>query len=323
MKRFIKLILMILCLCMALSACGAVVQQPTLPPTSTPTQATIPESTATLYIGTKVSGFSEYPLTYQGELTPEVLISGIESLTGWNLTLADIVTTGKGGMTVCFSQEAALFTGPPEPQKEEFFVYDGVELAHMILDSIQKTLQMGFTILPMGNPDLLDIYYAAEDDRPLLLPDAGLSWPLEQPYQWENHIQQPCIPFEDGQYYAVAYLGYENMDALTAYSQEYLGGAEVPVLQISGGEYYLVIPRYEGMELEIYANELEPQQSTLFYESENATPFVLQCNISDIFPNSTIRFSYEGMNIEFSPYQSLMDGSLQIGTCGVDITVYE
>ena len=47
--------------------------------------------TATLYIGTKAGGFTEYPMTCEGELTPELLIQGIADLTGWNLTLAEPV----------------------------------------------------------------------------------------------------------------------------------------------------------------------------------------------------------------------------------------
>ena len=50
--------------------------------------------TAVLYIGMEGSQ-QEYPLEYTGELTPEVLIQGIAETTGWDLTLADAVTTGK------------------------------------------------------------------------------------------------------------------------------------------------------------------------------------------------------------------------------------
>ena len=147
---------------------------------STPTEG---EQTVTLYIGTKAGGFTEYPMTYEGELTPELLIQGIADLTGWNLTLAEPVTSGKGGMSVCLSNESALFTGPPDPQKDEFHVYDAEQLAEMILDSIQKTLQEGFT-LEGGDPDTLDIWYFMEGNQPLELPDLGLSWPIDQPYQW-------------------------------------------------------------------------------------------------------------------------------------------
>ena len=139
---------------------------------------------ATLYIGTKASGFEEYDLPYEGELTPELLIQGISDLTGWNLTLDEPVSTGKGGMSVCLSEESALFVGPPEPQKEEFFVFGAEELAEIALDSIQATLQRGFTG-EGGDPDALDIYYYMEGDKPLELPDLGLSWPAEEPYQWK------------------------------------------------------------------------------------------------------------------------------------------
>lgn len=141
------------------------------------------EQTATLYVGTKANGFTEYPMTYEGELTPEVLIQGIADLTGWNLTLAEPVISGKGGMSVCLSNESSLFTGPPEPQKDEFHMFSADELAETILDSIQKTLQEGFVLDP-GDPNTLDIWYYMEGEQPLELPSLGLSWAIDQPYQW-------------------------------------------------------------------------------------------------------------------------------------------
>ena len=138
---------------------------------------------ATLYIGTKEGGFTEYPMAYEGELTPELLIQGIAELTGWDLTLAEPVVSGKGGMSVCLSGESALFTGPPDPQKDEFHMYSAEQLAQTILDSIQKTLQKGFVVEP-GDPDMLDIWYYMEGEQPLELPNLGLSWPIDRPYQW-------------------------------------------------------------------------------------------------------------------------------------------
>ena len=202
-------ILFALTLCVALAGCnqpappqsGEPVQTPSgsvsTPPVEEPTEPAPPadepttptpaegEQTATLYIGTKAGGFAEYPMTYEGELTPEKLIQGIADLTGWDLTLAEPVISGKGGMSVCLSSESALFNGPPDPQKDEFHVYDAGQLAEMILDSIQKTLQEGFT-LEGGDPDALDIWYYMEGEQPLELPDLGLSWPIDQPYQWEG-----------------------------------------------------------------------------------------------------------------------------------------
>lgn len=123
-------------------------------------------------------------MTYEGELTPEVLIQGIADLTGWDLTLAEEVTSGKGGMSVCLANTSSLFVGPPDPQKDEFHMYDAEQLAETILDSIQKTLQEGFTVRGLGDPDALDIWYYIEGEKPLELPDIGRSWPIDQPYQW-------------------------------------------------------------------------------------------------------------------------------------------
>ena len=86
-------------------------------------------------------------------------------------------------MSVCLSSESALFTGPPDPQKEEFFMFGLDDLAETLLDSIQKTLQEGFTG-EGGAPDALDIWYYMEGEKPLELPILGLSWPIDQPYQW-------------------------------------------------------------------------------------------------------------------------------------------
>ena len=90
------------------------------------------EQTATMYIGTKAGGFNEYPMAYEGELTPEKLIQGIADLTGWNLTLAENVVSGKSGMSVYLSSESSLFTGPPDPQREEFHMYDVGQLAERV-----------------------------------------------------------------------------------------------------------------------------------------------------------------------------------------------
>ena len=160
----------------------------TAEPSPTADQSTDPApgeggQTATLYIGTKAGGFTEYPMAYEGELTPELLIQGIADLTGWNLTLSEPVISGKGGMSVCLSGESALFTGPPNPQKDEFHMFSADQLAETILDSIQKTLQKGFVLEP-GDPDALDIWYYMEGEQPLTLPNLGLSWPIDQPYQW-------------------------------------------------------------------------------------------------------------------------------------------
>lgn len=191
-----------LLLCLALAGCGGTPPAPeggepapaepadpvvTAPPEEEPDEPAPGEKTATLYIGTRANGFTEYPMTYEGELTAETLIQGISDLTGWDLTLAEPVISGKGGMSVCLSGECALFTGPPDPQKEEFFMFGLDGLAETLLDSVQKTLQEGFTGQG-GDPDALDIWFYLEGEKPLTLPGLGLSWPIDRPYQWDAAV---------------------------------------------------------------------------------------------------------------------------------------
>lgn len=143
------------------------------------------EGNPILYIGTEETGFGEYPLSLEGELTAEALISGIANLTGWRLTLAEPVTVGKGGMSICFTNDSALFVGPPDPQNPEFHMFDAAQLAQTILDSVKKTLQMNFTT-ELGNPDTIDIYYYAEGGVALVLDSIGKAWPIDQPYEWNG-----------------------------------------------------------------------------------------------------------------------------------------
>lgn len=192
------LFVMAAALCAALLGCAvseppaestsAAPQETASAPSTAPTvepSAQAPEDgqSAVLYVGTRRAGFQEYAMDYQGELTPELLIQGIADLTGWDLTLAEPVTDGKGGMSVCLAEGSSLFQGPPDPQKDEFHVFSAEQLAQTILDSIQKTLQQNFVAAP-GDPDKLDIYFYMEGEQALELPELGLSWPLDQPYQW-------------------------------------------------------------------------------------------------------------------------------------------
>ena len=81
------------------------------------------------------------------------MIAGMAELTGWNLDLADEITSGPGGMTVSFADTCSIFTGPPDPQKEEFpRCMTRGELAATILDSIQHTLQYNFVDPEKGEP---------------------------------------------------------------------------------------------------------------------------------------------------------------------------
>lgn len=143
-----------------------------------------------VYIGTKSGEFAASPsMLPKEDVTPEALIARIAELTGWDLTLAEPVTTGKGGMSVCLASTSALFQGPPENQKDEFHMYSADQMAETVLDSIQKTLQEGFTGAG-GDPNNIDIYFYMEGEQPLSISNIGLSWPLDQPYQWANAITE-------------------------------------------------------------------------------------------------------------------------------------
>ena len=80
---------------------------------------------------------------------------------------------------------AAPAAETPTPESDILDDPDGLAYlyAQTILDSTQKTLQMGFTGNG-GNPDALDIYYYMEGEKPLEIPNIGRTWPLDRPYAW-------------------------------------------------------------------------------------------------------------------------------------------
>ena len=128
------------------------------------------------------------------------------------------------------------------------------------------------------------------------------------------------LEFEADQLYAAAYLGYQEIEDLAHYAEKYLDSDNIPIHYFSDGEYYLIIPRYDGMEVTLYRNSIETGEKTKVYEASECTPFIIKCNISDIFPDVTVELGYIGETVEFSPYISLMDGSVQVGERGLDIT---
>ncbi len=125
--------------------------------------------------------------------------------------------------------------------------------------------------------------------------------------------------FADGQYYAVAYLGYQDMIPLDYYVGNYLDGTMPPVHYLSGEEYYLIIPRYEGMDLMLSHVGMLTSDSYKFYTEQDAGPFIVCCNISDIIPNVLVQLTYQGQTYEFSPHISLKDGSVEIGEWGLNL----
>lgn len=143
---------------------------------------------AVLYIGIG-NQFAEYPVEYTGELDengripPEEVLAAMASLTGWNLDLAEPVFSGKGGITVTFADTSALFSGPPEDQREEFHVHDALQLDQTILDSVKRTLQCWAVDPELGDPDQVDIWFCGVDGGDLALPGTGVTIPAAQPYE--------------------------------------------------------------------------------------------------------------------------------------------
>lgn len=120
--------------------------------------------------------------------------------------------------------------------------------------------------------------------------------------------------------YSVAYLGYGEASDLSYYADALGLGEDVPTYYVSGGDYYLIIPRHENMQLSLYRNDMETGEQTLMHEEDACRPFILACNVSDIFPDAAIVLTWQGETVEFSPFLSLRDGSLDIGTRGANIT---
>ena len=139
------------------------------------------------------------------------------------------------------------------------------------------------------------------------------------PSEEEPALPYENITFQEGQLYAAAYLGWEEMEGLSDYQTAYLKGESVPVHYISPGEFYLIIPRYPDMAVKLYQNDINGAAPVLLFEAENCVPFVVQCNISDIFSDLTVELSYGGEAVSFSPYISLKDGSAQVGERGLEL----
>ena len=135
-----------------------------------------------------------------------------------------------------------------------------------------------------------------------------------------GHADADARPAEHGQLYAAAYLGYQAPTDLDFFQQTYFGGRELPVHHISDGDFYLIIPRDPNATVRLYKNDMVTDSKTLFYEQTNGDAFVIGFNVSDIFPDVTVSITSGGETVDFSPYISLKDGSVQVGARGLNIT---
>ena len=128
------------------------------------------------------------------------------------------------------------------------------------------------------------------------------------------------LPYTEGQLYAAAWLGWQDTGDLSRYADLCPGIEEAPVLHLSDGEYWLILPRYPGTALEVSQLDINTSEARLVYSDPDCEALILQCNISDIFPDAEIRLRCEEGEAEFSPYISLRDGSVVLGPEGLDLT---
>lgn len=178
-KKLISTLLACALVC-SMTACGGSEEKTTQDANSAANTIQTETTSGNIYIGMLGKTMTEYPCQNSDNMTPEMLISTIAGMTGWNLDLADAVTEDEnGGLKVCFASTSSLFTGLPQEQVEEFAVANEEELITTILDSIQYTLQQNFAD---GESDSVNIYYSMEGNQPLDLSLIGKSVPMDQPY---------------------------------------------------------------------------------------------------------------------------------------------
>lgn len=184
MKRLIIVLSSAIIAVSVLSACGKSDENVSSSTSAVSSQTTSEETEkneAVIYIGSGTEYKESLVLTDE-EITPEMLIEKMSEITGWNLDLADDVTTGKGGMTVCFAKTSSIFTGPPEEQNEDYFVYDKEQLCQEIFDSVKHTLQYNFVDPELGEPEELDVYFCTENGEPITIDDLSVTIPADEPY---------------------------------------------------------------------------------------------------------------------------------------------
>ena len=135
------------------------------------------EAEVLLYIG---NSYAQYAASVPAPAQPDGVIAAIGGLTGWDCTLACPVEQGDGFVKVRFAQQSALFAGPPEPQKDEFHMYDAEQMCRTFLDSVARTLQANFAGKD-GQP--LEVYYLPESGSgDLILENIGLAISPKTPY---------------------------------------------------------------------------------------------------------------------------------------------
>lgn len=125
--------------------------------------------------------------------TPDALIEALAAETGWDLTLAGPVTKeddeGITYLTVAFAKGSAIYSQPPEKQKEDYHVSDAEEFIYMVLNSTAETLRQ--------NLGIDYICFASPDGGNLNFENGGYAFYLCSEYPWEEeavHTNNEPLP---------------------------------------------------------------------------------------------------------------------------------
>ena len=140
----------------------------------------VKEGEATLYIGT-AGQYETAAFPYLGEVTPDQLVAAIGELTGWNICLDGPILRDKSGITVTFSEDCALFTGPSEQQEAAFPADNHDALCATLLDSVCHTLQWNIVNPKLADPGLLPVYFRTVSGD-LVLEELPFTQPEALPY---------------------------------------------------------------------------------------------------------------------------------------------
>jgi len=123
----------------------------------------------------------EYPALYVGDLTVETIAMGLSELTGLHFDVT-ARANDQGGLTVDWSYDSSLFTGPSEEQNEGDFPFSNYDsLAWFMLDSLDLSIKRNL-------PDPGDIYYSMDGGNALVLDLFDpLMIPPDEPYMGSDY----------------------------------------------------------------------------------------------------------------------------------------
>lgn len=159
-------------------------------------------------------------------------------------------------------------------------------------------------------------------------PNLRVSFSLQAPAATLSELRRRTE--ESGAFCAAALLGYAPVYDEAAARELYPFLSDVPAgnyIDAGGDELYLIVP-CQDIAATVYATEIDWElydytRGRLLGIVEGE-PFLLRCNVSDIFTNSLIVLSTaNGEVFAFSPSISLKDGTLAVPESGVyDFTRY-